>query len=173
MQNPFLDMYRSQLEASRYISRVIFTNTEKLEHLALTTAKTGVDDQLKYAQSLGAVRDVEGAKSLHTAFVAHTPEVLMNYYRSVWNIFADANSEMGKVAETYLEDMKSVASRGATTAVVAQNGVTAPSGAALVNIWANAYQQFADMTKHYMESAATSHTSSESPKPQAKRAKAN
>jgi phasin family protein len=159
MRNPLLDMYQAQLEASRHIADVILTNTEKLDHLMFSTARVGVADQFKYAQSLGAARDADGVKTLQSAFNAHAPDTLMNYYRDVFKVFADANAEVGKAAETFLEDMKSAAITAGDGAARELSGVAGPialtgPNANFVNLWTSAYQQFADITKQYMESAS-------------------
>jgi phasin family protein len=153
-----LDLYQAQLEASRNISNIIMSNTEKMDHLALTAAKSSVGDQLKYAQALGAARDAEGLKTLQSTFAKQTPDAMLGYCRDVFKVFVDTNTEIGKVAEDYLAEMKTVAatagngaSRGIATAASAVEPV-APS-VNFLNLWTNAYQQFADLTKQYMKAA--------------------
>ncbi len=158
MPNPMLDLYQAQLEASRNISNIIMSNTEKMDHLALTAAKSGVGDQLKYAQALGAARDPEGLKTLQSTFAKQTPDAMLSYCRDVFKVFAETNTEIGKVAEEYLEEMKTVAvktGRGAARAASIGAPATEPVAPSVnfLNLWTNAYQQFADLTKQYMKVA--------------------
>lgn len=158
MHNPMLDLYQAQLEASRNIANIILTNTEKMDHLALTAAKTGVGDQVKYARALGAARDAEGLKTLQSAFAQQSPDAMLGYCRDLFKVFVDTNAEIGKVAESYLEDMKAVAIKsgnGAAREMSVASSVTEPVAPSVnfLNLWTNAYQQFADLTKQYMKAA--------------------
>jgi phasin family protein len=158
MHNPMLDLYQAQLEASRNIANIILTNTEKMDHLALSAAKTGVGDQLKYARALGAARDAEGLKTLQSAFAQQSPEAMLGYCRDLFKVFVDTNAEIGKVAESYLEDMKAVAIKtgnGAARDMSVASSATEPVTPSVnfLNLWTNAYQQFADLTKQYMRAA--------------------
>jgi phasin family protein len=158
MNNPMLDLYQAQLEASRNIADIILTNTEKMDHLALSAAKTGVGDQVKYARALGAARDPEGLKTLQSAFARQSPDAMLGYCRDLFKVFVDTNAEIGKVAEGYLEDMKAVAIKsgnGAARDMSVASSATEPVGPSVnfLNLWTNAYQQFADLTKQYMKAA--------------------
>lgn len=159
MQNPMFDLYQAQLEALRNLADVVLSNTEKMDHLALNAAKSGVGDQLKYAQALGAARDADGLKTLQSTFTNQAPDAILNFYRDVFKVFVDSNTEIGKVAESYLEDIKAVdlktgnnATRNMSIASSnnAVDGDTVTPTVNFLNLWTKSYQRFADLTKQYM-----------------------
>jgi hypothetical protein len=117
---------------------------------------------LKYAQALSAARDAEGLKTLQSTFTHQAPDAMLNFYRDVFKVFVDGNTEIGKVAESYLEDMKAVALKTGNNAT-RNMSIGSPNGAAhtdtvtptvnFLNLWTKSYQQFADLTKQYMHTS--------------------
>jgi Phasin protein len=160
MQNPTFELYQAQLEALRNLASVIFSNTEKMNALALTAAKSGIGDQLKYAQALSAARDADGLKTLQSTFTNRAPDAILSFYRDAFKLFVDGDTEVGKVAESYLEDMKAVALKTGNSAtrnisIASANGSadTVTPTANFINLWSKSYQQFADLTKQYMHTS--------------------
>ena len=157
MQNPMFDLYQAQLEALRNLANVVLSNSEKMNHLALSAAKAGVGDQLKYAQALSAARDADGLKTLQSTFTNQAPDAVLNFYRDAFKLFVDGNTEIGKVAEGYLEDMKAAALRTGSSmtrnmSIASANGSadTVTPTVNFLNLWSKSYQQFADLTKNYL-----------------------
>lgn len=153
MQNPLQDLYQAQLEATRKVANVILTSAEKMDHLSLSVAKDTMNDQIKYAEGLSAVRDPDGAQTLQSAFAKQTPDAMLNYYRELFKVFAESNTEIGRVAESYIEDMKSAAMKtanGATRNMGVAANEAVPVDAGILGLWNAGFKQLSKMTEAYL-----------------------
>jgi hypothetical protein len=166
MQNPMQDLYQAQLEATRKVANIVLSSAEKMDHLSLSVAKDSMNDQIKYVEALGAVRD--------------PPDAMLNYYRELFKVFSESNTEIGRVAESYLEDMKAAAMKTANGAtrnmgVAASVGETAPAAeAGILGLWNAGYKQLSKMTEQYLQAANNAGAAVVSAAPKVKaRTKAN
>jgi phasin family protein len=158
MQNPIQDLHQAQLEATRQVANIVLSSAQKMDHLTLSTAKDSMNDQIKYAEALGAVRDPSGVKAVHSAFSKQTPDAMLNYYRELFKVFSESNAEIGKIAESYLEDMKLAAIKTANGAtrnmdMAASVSEAAPAGADILGLWNAGYKQLSKMTEQYLKAA--------------------
>jgi phasin family protein len=158
MQNPLQDLYQAQLEATRKVANIVLSSAEKMDHLSLGVAKDSMNDQIKYVEALGAVRDPNGVQTIQSAFSKQSPEVMLNYYRELFKVFSESNTEIGRIAENYLEDMKAAAlktangaTRNAGVAATANEG--APVDAGILGLWNAGYKQLSKMTEQYLQVA--------------------
>jgi phasin family protein len=159
MQNPMQDLYQAQLEATRKVANIVLSSAEKMDHLALSAAKDSMNDQIKYVEALGAVRDPNGVQTIQSAFSKQTPDAMLNYYRELFKVFSESNAEIGRIAESYLEDMKAAAMKTANGAarnmdVAASAGEAAPAAeAGILGLWNAGYKQLSKMTEQYLQAA--------------------
>jgi phasin family protein len=159
MQNPMQDLYQAQLEATRKVANIVLSSAEKMDHLSLNVAKDSMNDQIKYVEALGAVRDPNGVQTIQSAFSKQTPDAMLNYYRELFKVFSESNTEIGRVAESYLEDMKAAAMKTANGAtrnmgVAASVGESAPAAeAGILGLWNAGYKQLSKMTEQYLKVA--------------------
>lgn len=159
MQNPMQDLYQAQLEATRKVANIVLSSAEKMDHLALSAAKDSMNDQIKYVEALGAVRDPNGVQTIQSAFSKQSPDAMLNYYRELFKVFSESNTEIGQVAESYLEDMKAAAMKTANGAtrnmdVAASVGEAAPAAeAGILGLWNAGYKQLSKMTEQYLKTA--------------------
>ena len=55
--NPIVDMYQTQLEASRRLADVMFSGTQRIDQVMIDTAHRAVTEQLNFVQAVAAARD--------------------------------------------------------------------------------------------------------------------
>lgn len=107
MYGPMTNMYQSQLEASRRLADAFFNGAEKIDHLLLSASHRAWTDQLRFVQSLVAVRDAQGAANAQARFFSQRPERAMNYQRDFMRVFSEVQSEIGQSMRSYVEQMGS------------------------------------------------------------------
>lgn len=159
MPNPMQDLYQAQLEATRKVANIVLSSAEKMDHLALGAAKNSMNDQIKYAEALGAARDPSGVQSIQSAFSKQTPDAMLNYYRELFKLFSESNAEIGRVAEAYLQDMRAAALKTANGAardmsMAATEPEVAPvADAGVLGLWNAGFKQLSAMTERYLHAA--------------------
>jgi Phasin protein len=159
--SPMLDFYQAQLEASRNFANIVFSNTQKADQLVISAAKSGTGERLKYAQALVTTRDPDGLKTLQATYASEGPDAMFGYFRDMIKVIFDATAEVGKVSESYLDALKTVAVKTGSHSAAPDLSLAATlaepmaQSIKLLGLWSSASQQFADLAKQYVRAAET------------------
>src|SRR5688500_12757399 len=102
--NPIVDLYQSQLEASRQVANALFSGTEKLDRVVMETTHKAFDDQLKYVQALTATRDPQSFANAQNTFFPR-PENAVNCQKEIMRIFAEMQNDIGRSMQSYVEQV--------------------------------------------------------------------
>jgi phasin family protein len=151
-----MNLYSNQIEVSQEVASAMFHSVEKAEKLILGAARQQFDEQIKFAQSLAAVRDPQGVATLQKAFFGHSPERAMDYQKQVLQIVMETNSAIGHALESYMRGVKEGANgltqAGHGAAASSGNGNPASAGNAFFPMWEAAFKEFAKNANQLMPS---------------------
>lgn len=156
MLSPVANMYQNQLEASRQFADAFFTGAEKIDHLMLEASHRALIEQLRFAQSLVAVRDAQGAASAQAKYFSQRPERAMDYQREMIRVFTEVQSELGKSMRNYMEQLGGGAMTEFATALEPEGRADQPvftpmSG--MFSAWQSAMREAAAVANRNMETA--------------------
>lgn len=168
MQNvltPITTIYQTQLEASRQLADAVFSGTEKIDHVVLEATHRAFSEQLRFAQSLAAVRDPQGMASAQNTFLTQRPERAMDYQRELIHIFTEMQNEIGRSMRTYMEQFGSSAVSGSANTIDAvenqANEVFNPI-TGMFSLWESAFREMASVANKNMHAARDSFESAAS-----------
>lgn len=154
--NPIVDIYQTQLEASRRLADVVFSGTERIEHVLIDATHRAVTDQLNLAQAVASARDPNGVANIQATYLSRRPDNAVNYQRELVSIFAEIQNEIGKSMQYYMEQigstMSSSAAAGTTTRGQASDNAFNPV-TGLFSVWETAFREVATMANRNMEVA--------------------
>lgn len=163
MLNPMMNManvYQTQLEASRRFADAFFTGAEKIDHVLLEATHRACIEQLKFAQSLVAVRDTQGAVNAQAMFFSQRPDRAINYQRELMRVMTEVQSELGKSMRNYLEQMRSGAASGmsalepeAETEHEIYNPMAYNPLSGMLSVWQSAFREATTAASRNMEAA--------------------
>jgi phasin family protein len=105
INNPVLDSYQKQIDASRHIATVVFDGTDRMEHLMLDTTRKAFDERMKFYQALAAVRDPQGFAALQSAFFSHTPEKMLKVQQELMEIFTHTQKEISQTMRQFTAEV--------------------------------------------------------------------
>lgn len=164
MQNtlsPMVNMYRTQLEASRRFADAIFAGTEKMDRVFIGATQRIFNEQLNLVQALTNVRDPRSAAStLQSGLLARAPDDSVNYQKEIMRIFAEMQSEIGKSLQDCLEQLGTQAAGSAGTPIrTAQqqtNDAMFNPMTSMFSVWESAFKEVAALAKKNMTAARSS-----------------
>ncbi len=156
--NPMANIYQTQLEASRQFADAIFSGTEKIDHVLLEATHRAFTEQMKFAQSLVAVRDTQGVTDAQTMFLSQRPDRAMDYQRELIRVFSEVQNELGQSMRKYVEQLSSTAVNGAAAAASSAatdghvNDAFNPM-TGMFSVWESAFREVASLANKNMEAA--------------------
>lgn len=162
LYSPMATIYQTQLEASRQLADALFSSAEKIDHVMLAASHRACIDQLRFAQSLAAVRDAQGAANAQATFLSQRPDRAMNYQRELIKVFTEVQAELGKSMRNYMEQMSTLGN-GAASQIASVAEQDAPTAATVYNpltgifsAWQSAFREATSAASRNMEVARTS-----------------
>lgn len=154
--NPIANIYQTQLEASRQLADAIFAGTGKFDHVVIDATHRAVSDQLRFVQSLAAVRDPQGVANAQTSYFSLRPDRAMEYQREMVRIFSEMQNDIGKSMRQYLEQWSGNVAAGAaetTDAAQEQAGEAFNPMTSMFSVWESAFREMASLTNKNVEAA--------------------
>lgn len=156
--NPMVNMYQTQLEASRRFADAIFSGTEKIDRVVIGATQRVFNEQLRFAQALSSVRDPRNVSStLQSSLFSRNPDDAMNYQKEIMRIFAEMQNEIGRSMQVYIEQLGTNAATSATAPLEVAHGqandaVFNPM-TSMFSVWESAFKEVADLAKKNMVAA--------------------
>ncbi|MES2534723.1 MAG: phasin family protein [Pseudomonadota bacterium] len=154
--NPIVDMYQTQLEASRQFADAMFSGTEKIDRVIIDATHRAVSDQLRFAQALAAARDPKGLASLQPSLI-HRPENAVNYQKEIMRVFAEMQNDLGKSMQQYVEQLTTKTTSSATRPLEtaqeqAKDAMLNPM-TGMFSVWESAFREVAALANKNMVAA--------------------
>ncbi|MDB5764447.1 MAG: phasin family protein [Herminiimonas sp.] len=157
--NPIVDMYQTQLEASRRVADVMFSGTEKIDRMIIDATHHAFTEQLKFAQALAATRDPRGLASLQSSFLSR-PENAMSYQTEIFQVLTQMQSEIGKSIQQYVGQIssKTVANTARPLEATAERAKEAAFNpmTGMFSVWESAFKEVAALANKNMVAARSS-----------------
>lgn len=143
----FAEANKAGIEAMLTIANTIFASAERLAALNLNTARTMLEDGVANTKALMAAKDMQELASMQATIAQPSVEKAVAYSRSVYEIATQTQSELAKVSEAQIAEMKS-----AMANMLDQSLKNAPAGsdaavAAVKSAMAVASAAYDNMTK--------------------------
>lgn len=150
--NPIVDIYQTQLEASRRLADVMFAGTQRIDRVMIDTAHRAVTEQLNFVQAVAAARDPGSFAELHSTYLSRRPDNAMNCQRELFRVMVEIQSEFGKSAQYYLEQLGGamLPGRQAATAATADDGTANPVSG-MFDVWQSAFREATAMASRNMD----------------------
>lgn len=161
MVNPFLGVYQTQIDASRRFLDTLFSTTEKIDQVVRGAAQRAVNEQLNFAEAVSQARDPASIGSAwQSGMATRNTDQTVNYQRELFRIVVEMQSELGKGAQEYVEQLRNQAASGFKPQVAASATPPATDGtphpmASLFSAWQDAFKQAGSLAQRNF-SAATS-----------------
>lgn len=161
LYSPMASIYQTQLEASRQFADALFSSAEKIDHVLLAASHRACIDQLRFAQSLAAVRDAQGAADAQAKFLSQRPDRAMNYQRELIRVFTEVQTELGRSMRNYMEQIGNFGNGAASEFASAIEQDTPTAGEAynpltgIFSVWQSAFREAASAANRNMEAART------------------
>ncbi len=157
--NPIATVYQTQLEASRQFADALFAGTEKIDHVLLEATHRAFAEQLKFAQSLVAVRDPQGVANAQSTFFSQRPERAMDYQRELVRVIAEVQNDLGNSMRHYIEQLSNTAGSSAAASIDASdqqardafNPITG-----MFSFWESAFREVSSLASKNMQAARDS-----------------
>lgn len=158
MQNvlsPMVNIYQTQLEASRRFADAIFAGTEKIDRVVIGATHRAFTEQLRFAQALSSVRDPRNfGGTLQSSLLTRNPDDAMNYQKEIMRIFAEMQNEIGKSMQDYIEQLGTNAATSATSPLNAAqeqaNDAVFNPMTSMFSVWESAFKEVAELAKKNM-----------------------
>lgn len=143
----FAEANKAGIEAMLTIANTVFASAERLAALNLNTARTMLEDGVANTKALMAAKDMQELASMQATIAQPSVEKAVAYSRSVYEIATQTQSELAKVSEAQMAEMKS-----AMANILDQSLKNAPAGsdaavAAVKSAMAVASAAYDNMTK--------------------------
>jgi hypothetical protein len=160
--SPLVNVYQTQLEASRRFADAIFSGTEKIDRVVLDSVHRVFNQQVAFAQAMASARDPQSAAStLQSNFLMRNPDDTLNYQKEIMRIFAEMQNELGKSLQDYIEQL---GSNAASSAAMPLERAQQQAGEATVynpvtsmfSVWESAFKEAATLAKKNMATARSS-----------------
>ena len=127
LANPFADLGTAAVEAAARLTRISMDSAERTMAIQLDYAKGAVKQAAITARAFGQVKDVNELVSMRARMAENALENAMGYSRSLYEVAAEAQSELGKLAEERMSAFQQAVSDN-----VDQAAKSAPAGGDLV-----------------------------------------
>lgn len=155
--NPVVNMYRTQLEASRRFADAIFTGTEKIDRVFIGATHRIFNEQLDFVQAMATVRDPRSAASTLQSGLMARPDDSVNYQKEIMRIFAEMQTEIGRSLQDCLEQLGTQAANTASTPIrntqVQANDMIFNPVTSMFSVWESAFKEVAALAKKNMTAA--------------------
>lgn len=164
MANPFLDMYQTQIEASRRFLETIFSSTEKIDQVVRGAAHRAVSDQLNFAEACAQLRDPASIRTAwQSGMASRNSDQAVNYQRELIRVVVEMQSELGKGVQDYVEQLRNQAASGFKPQAVASMEQPATDSGSnpvtnLFSAWQNAFKEASSLAQRNLSTAATTFT---------------
>ncbi|MDO6387405.1 MULTISPECIES: phasin family protein [unclassified Uliginosibacterium] len=96
---------KASIEAALTFANTAFASAEKLATLNLNTARTLLEESVSNAKTLLGAKDAQELVSLQSALAQPTIEKIVSYGRSVYEISAAAQEDIGKILESQMSEV--------------------------------------------------------------------
>lgn len=153
--SPLVNVYQTQLEASRRFADAIFSGTEKIDRVMLDAIHRIFNQQLTLVQAMAAARDPQSAASvLQSKLLSRSPDETMNYQKEVMRIFAEMQNDISRSLQEYIEKLGTGAAAGTvmpleTAQKQASDAVYNPV-TSVFSVWESAFKEAAALAKKNM-----------------------
>lgn len=158
LMNPMADMYHSQLEASRRFAEVLFSGTERIDHVVIEATHRAFTNNLNLAHAAVSMRDPKELANMQSTMLAHRPDSAMNFQKEIMRVFAEIQNEMGKSMKECAEKFGANMARSATAPLKspqdkpAENVFNPLSG--MFSLWESAFREVTTMANKNMSAAS-------------------
>lgn len=155
----FVALGKANVEAAISVANLALESAERLVEVQLSATKEAFADGAKSAKALAAVKDVQGFIALQQELAQPAVEKAVGYSRSVYEIAAKAQAELGQLVEERVAEFNkgviatieqavkaAPAGIGADAAVAAVKSAVAAASSAYDNM-SKAAKQVADLTE--------------------------
>ncbi len=103
----FAEANKAGIEAMLTIANTVFASAERLTALNLNTARTMLEDGVANTKALMSAKDMQELASMQATIAQPSVEKAVAYSRSVYEIATQTQSELAKVSEAQMAEMKS------------------------------------------------------------------
>jgi hypothetical protein len=158
--SPLVNVYQTQLEASRRFADAIFSGTEKIDRIMLDAIHRVFNQQLTFAQAITSARDPQSAATmLQSKLLTRNPDDTMNYQKELMRIFAEMQNDISKSLQDYIEQLGSNAAAGGAlptggTPRQVNDAVYNPV-TSVFSVWESAFKEAAALARKNMAGART------------------
>jgi phasin family protein len=121
--NPLSDIASATVDAAARLTRISMDSTERAIAVQLEYAKGAITQATLTAKAVSQVKDVQDLLTLRTRIAENTLENIMGYSRSLYEVGAEAQAELSKLAEERMSSFQQVVSES-----VDQAARSAPAG---------------------------------------------
>ena len=121
--NPLSDIARVSVETATRLTKISMDSTERMIALQLAFTKSSLDQATSSAKALAGAKDVQEFLAVRTRNAESAIEKLMGFSRGVYEVGADAQVELSKLAEERMSTFQQ-----AVTETVEQAAKSAPAG---------------------------------------------
>jgi hypothetical protein len=153
------DIYHSQLEASRRFAEVLFSGTERIDHVVLEATHRAFNNNLNLAHAAVSMRDPKELANMQSSMLAHRPDSALNFQKEIMRVFAEIQNEMGKSMKEYAEKFGSNISRGATAPLKSVQDRTTETIfnplTGIFSLWESTFREVASMANKNITAART------------------
>ncbi|WP_151637255.1 phasin family protein [Noviherbaspirillum aerium] len=161
MANPFLDVYRTQIEASRRFLDTIFASAEKIDRVLRGAAHHAVNEQLNFAEAFAQARDPASLNAaLQSGVVSRNSDQAVNYQRELVRIVVEMQSELGKGVQDYVEHLRAQTTGGlsrqdsVSMALPASETVSHPLSG-LFSAWQGAFKEASSLAQRNLSNVSS------------------
>ncbi|HVS25885.1 MAG TPA: phasin family protein [Burkholderiales bacterium] len=98
----FPELNKNTLENTLRFAKITMESAERLVKLQLETAKQAIEENAKNAKALSEVKDLQEVVALRTKLAEAGVEKALDYSRSVYEVAAQAQTELAKLFEESL-----------------------------------------------------------------------
>jgi hypothetical protein len=163
--NPMMNVYQTQLDASRRCMEALFSGIEQADRLILDTTHRMLNQQLTLVQSIASGGDPKSAMTLlQPNFMSQGPMETMNSQRELMAIFTEMQNAIGKSLEEYMRRLSAGAPIAKVGAVMQQDNVQRQADISfnpVTGIFAAWEAAFRDATELARKSVATTRSTIE------------
>ena len=110
--NPFADIASRGVDSASRMSRISMDGAERAVAVQLEYAKGALTQATHNARAVSRAKDVQELFALRARIAENALENLMGYSRSMYEVAAEAQSEMGKFAEERMTFFQQAVSEG-------------------------------------------------------------
>jgi len=121
--NPFSAFTAATVDAAARLTRISMDSAERTINVQIEYAKGALTQATLNARAVSQVKDVQGLVSLRARIAENTLENMMGYSRSLYEVGADAQAELSKLAEERMSKFQQAVSES-----VDQAAKSAPAG---------------------------------------------